>query len=89
MKEYYVVFSDRAASKRCIPGLFGARRCTDCYECPVSRCVVYPAGPTRVTVSDEVARRLARAARKKAKVVEIFPVEGGRVTKKDGCSIWL
>ena len=89
MGEFYVSFGDRAASKRCIPGLLEARRCKDCYECPVSRCVVYPDGLIRVTANEEVARRLDRAAKRKKNPVEIVPVEDGRAIKDGGGSIWL
>lgn len=89
MKEYYIQFSDRAASKRCVLSILGIRRRADCYECPVSRCVVYPDGLIRVTVCEEVARQLERAAEKGARFVTIVPVEKGRATAKDGGSIWL
>lgn len=89
MKESYITFFSRAASKRCVPGLLGVRHCADCYECPVSRCVVYPDGLIRVTVCDEVARRLEFAAQRKKNSVAIVPVEDGRAIKDGGGSIWL
>lgn len=89
MKEYYMRFLDRASSKRCVPAILGIRRCADCYECPVSRCVVYPDGLVRVTANEEVARRLELAARRKKNPAAIVPVEGGRAIKDGGGSIWL
>lgn len=89
MKGYYLRFSDHGASKRCVPAILGIRRCADCYECPVSRCVVYSDGLIRVTVNEEVARRLELAARRKKKQFEIVPIEGGRAIKDGGGSIWL
>ena len=89
MKEYYIVFLSHSASKRCVPGLLGIRRRADCYECPVSRCVVYSDGPIRVTANEEVARRLEFAAKRKKNPVTIVPVEDGRAIKDGGKSIWL
>lgn len=90
MKEYYIAFFSRALSKQCIPGLLGLRRRRlDCYECPVARCVYYPDGVIRVTVCEDIARRLACAAERKAGVVIIVPVENGRGTKNEGGTIWL
>lgn len=89
VKEYYLQFSDRAASKRCVPAILGIRRCSDCYECPVSRCVAYSDGLIRVTANEEVARRLELAAMRKACKVAIVPVEDGRAIKDGGGSIWL
>lgn len=89
MNEYYMRFSDPAESKRCVPAILGIRRCADCYECPVSRCVAYPDGLIRVTVNEEVARRLERAAKRKNNPVTIVPVEDGRAIKNGGGSIWL
>lgn len=90
MKEYYIRFSDRAEAKRCVPAILGIRRCADCYECPVSRCVAYPDGLIRVTAIEEVARRLElAAAQKKKNKIDIVPVEDGRAIKDGGGSIWL
>ena len=89
MKEYYIRFSDRASSKICVPALLGIRRCADCYECPVSRCVVYSDGLIRVTTNEEAARRLECAAKRKKNPVTIVPVEDGRAIKDGGKSTWL
>lgn len=89
MKEYYIRFSDHASSKRCVPAILGIRRCADCYECPVSRCVAYSDGLIRVTVNEEAARRLELAAKQKKNPVKIVPVEDGRAIKNGGGSIWL
>lgn len=89
MKEYYIAFLSNSTSKRCVPGLLGIRRCADCYECPVSRCVVYSDGPIRVTANEEVARQLELVAKQKKNSVAIVPVEDGRAIKDGGGSIWL
>lgn len=89
MREYYVSFLNRSSSKRCIPGVLGVHHCSDCYSCPVSRCVVYPDGLIRVTVCEEVARRLDLAAKRKKNLVAIVPVEDGQAIKDGGGSIWL